>query len=175
MNASQDVVIFVSIATVVIWLILGIVGSSMALKGQIIVFVSKADVVLTCTSFILSALCGLAFIFRDSHDMQEFTDLKWILLVTSAVLLITTIRPSFRANGTAGRTILSLSAKYVLAMAVLFCAILAIGGISNAFKSAAKKRYKETAEYAVVGAAGAAGYYFLSKFINRLIVNQRQK
>ncbi len=148
----------------VIGLILAIYGSVLGCTRKIVVYDSKKDLNVTCASIVSWACTGIAF-----HLNAEAPFVIWVLLPLSIILTFTLVGSSLRANKSAWEGILSVFAKYALLVLIMFSAIIAVAGALATAQGIKQKKYKEATSTAAVGAAGAAGFYFLEQLINDLI------
>ena len=152
----------------IIVLILAIIGCSKGSQRKIVVYDSKADLVVTCVSIISSACSGFTFGSRSDAPV-----VFWLLFLPSIVLVSNSIKRSVRANRTAWEGILSVFAKYTFVILFVLSGMVAVIGTLSAARDAKKKDYKQAAANGVVAALGVAGFVSLRKLICQLIEEPR--
>jgi len=168
-NAPNGVIILFWLLPV-IGLILAIVGSVLGYQRKIVVYDGRTDLHVTIASIV--SLVGPIVAFRLRTEEPW---LFWLLVSLFLVLPFDSIRRSYRANQTVGKTILSVFAKYALLFLITFCALIAVGGALAAVEEVKKKRYGQAAQQAATAAAGAAGLIALRRLINHLVTEQSAK
>lgn len=142
--------------------LLAIPGTILGLKQKAIVYNGKLDLV-------VSYIFPMLFIF-GFPDYGFDPSVSWTLKAASILLLAYSVRKTYAANPNVAHTILIVPTKYVLAGLLSICGLLAVGGVLGGVKAIQKKDRKEAVEQFAVGAAGAVGFYYLKKLIDKLII-----
>jgi hypothetical protein len=148
-------------------LILGIVGASLGYHRKIVIYAGRTDLHITAFSLVLLVCAGI-LVGIERETMGAF----WLPLLLSVILGGYSFSRSIQANNTVWAGVLSIFAKYLLLVAITFCALLAVGGALGAVDEARKKRYKEAAANAGVAIAGAVGFVAVRQLINRLVTEK---
>lgn len=177
-DAQEPFLLTIILLVIATSIVLAIVGASRGLKGKIIVYHRKSDLVV---SVIIAVLLSLAAIFA-------FIDRGFSMFMAclGLILLPFSIRVSYLANSKSiGKTFVVVPAKITLAGMLIVCSFGVIGGLKQAGESALKasgihgdseedrrKRREHQVEGAVAAAiavAAAAAMYRLYKLIKTLV------
>ena len=125
--------------------LLAIPGTILGLKQKAIVYNGKLDLVV---SFIFPVL----FIF-GFPDYGFDRAVSGTLKAVSFLLLFFSVRKTQAANSNIVHTIVIIPTKYVLALLLTICGLLAVGGVLGGVKAIQKKDRKEAAEQFAIASA----------------------
>jgi len=146
--------------------VLAIPGVSLGLKRKLVIYDGRDDLneawdVLVA---VVAALIALNFHF-------------WIggaLLVLSFLLLTLSIRRTYRANKSFGKSLLAVPTKFAVLGLIVVCGLLSFSVVAG-LHSFAEKKHKEGAKQLAAGAAGLVGFGLLKKLITKLVRETRSR
>jgi hypothetical protein len=159
--SNQDTIPAVVAIAVLAGLLLAIPGIILGLREKITVYKGYSDLSVSCLIPVLAALAFPHFGFADWAT--------WSLKVLTALLVLYSVKQSFAANRSIGKTMLAMPTKFVLLAFVTICGLFAVGGILAGLEALEKKKHKEAAKNLATGAVGAFGFYHLKKLILKLV------
>lgn len=159
----------------VIFFIALLFGTIMSLKGGLVIYYGKADLVLTC--------CVVAMLIASGITLANSNGLGIAGFIFSGFLLSISFVKSYRANKSLLKAMLAVPIKFVLVVFIILLALVAVttakSAAMNAMKAteAAGKGQKEEAakataeavKHATAAAAATGGTLWLKKFISKLI------
>lgn len=164
---TSDALVILLCVSCAVGLILGIVGAWLGYQRKIVIYAGRTDLHITAFSLVLLVCAGI-LVGIESEAMGVF----WLPLLPSVILGGYSFSRSIRANNSVWAGVISIFAKYLLLVAIAFCALLAVGGAVGAVDEARKKRYKEAAANAGAAVVGAAGFVAVRQLINRLVTEK---
>jgi len=126
------------------------VSAALGSNGSLVIYASWFD-------FWLSAALPILFFVHE----------PWVPYVAGLILLLS-VEFSCRANRSLLKILLVFPAKFGLPFLTLLSGVLALGSVSRLLKGEVKDG-RDAAMTAATGAACAAGFWFLTKFIRRLV------
>jgi hypothetical protein len=144
--------------------ILALIGSVLGYQRKIVVYDGQTDLAITCGSIVALMFSFLAFAAGPLVGCAA--------LLLSGGLVFVSMKHSFNANTTVWNGLLAVFAKFAFLGLIIFCALVAIGGVFSTIAEAKKKRYKQAAGNAAMAAVGAIGFVSVRRLINRLVTER---
>jgi hypothetical protein len=158
---NPDLIFLLGALGVIVCLGLVGLGTVWGLKKTVIVYHGKLDLAL---SFLIPVLLPVAF-----ADFGFADGINWTLKGLSGLLLAGSVRTSFAANSSLGKTLVVMPTKLVLAGLLTVCGVLAVGSLLAGTAAFQKKNPWKAAESFALGAAAATGFYCLYQLIQKLV------
>lgn len=140
--------------------ILAIPGTILGLRRELIVYDGRGD--LHGSWFVVAAVLA-SFVFLSVYPWAG----RGFLLL-SVVLFLVSIRRTFTANRSLGKSLLAIPTKFTLLVLLMVCGLLSFCLITG-LQLIQQKKNKEGAKQLALGATGVIGFQFLKESIGKLV------
>ena len=158
---NDDTLVCVFGLIIMLWGTLVVLGTAWGLHNKVVVYNGTLDLLM---SFALPVLIPLAIINIGMSDLAA-----WILRTLTVCLVAYSVKKSLAANSSGWKTMVVIPTKLTLTVLIVFCGLMAVGGLLEAGKATRKNDYKEAGKYMALSAVASFGFVGLRKLIAKLL------